>query len=79
MFRAWILGIWPTLLKWGAIAAAVGAVILKIRKDGADAERAKRREELDKGRDVRDTVQEDTSRLSDLDAVNQLRNNWSRD
>jgi len=67
-----------TALKWLAVAAAVGAVLLGVRASGRQAEHIKNLERAVQAARRRKDVDTDVARLGDGDALAELRRDWSR-
>ena len=67
------------LLLWGAIAAAVAAVLLGARNDGRKAERIEGMGRQLRNAKERNRVERETGRLDGSTVRQRLRDNWSRD
>lgn len=82
MIGALLLGWWQrsyaAILKWLGIAAAVLLVLFKIRQSGRDDERAEQLLKQNETVGKANEVENDVRRLPDGDALNELRQDWTR-
>lgn len=78
---AWIVGQpWALrFLKWGAVALAVGLVLLGVRNSGRQAERVGNLEKAVKAAERRRDVEIDVGRMRPDAVVDELHRDWSRD